>query len=120
MISFQSLAPQAIDVPMVTTVAKVGSSRPSGKEIVEIEFSMGDIVWGKIKGFYNWPAKIVGFSEEKVTIRWFNDYRYSSVFKSQICKFEEHCITFSKKAKSSPALETAIKEALIDFKLQKS
>lgn len=104
---------------MVPTVAEVRNNEYSGKEVAAIDFSIGDIVWGKIKGFCHWPAKIVEFSKGKVTLWWYKDYRYSSVFKSQIYKFSEHCSTFSKKAESSPALQAAIKEALIDLRMQK-
>lgn len=87
------------------------------KTIAQIDYNLGEIVWCKIKGYSHWPAQVESFDKGKVLVRWFNDYRSTSVYKSQLFKFSENCITFSKN-KSIPQ-QTAIKEALIKLKGRK-
>lgn len=86
-------------------------------DIALIDFSIDDIVWAKIKGSKHWPARIVEIELQKRTyiykVFWFNDYRTSNVFKSQIFKFQPNFEKFAKKFGSDIRLETAGKEALI-------
>lgn len=79
-----------------------------------IRFVISEIVWCKLSGFHHWPAKILRFEGKKIVVFWYNDYRQSSVFLSQLFPFEKYCLLFSKNV--SIALGTAIKEALIELK----
>lgn len=83
------------------------------KTISTIPFKVGEVVWCKIRGSPYWPAKILKFENRKYEVYWFNDYRRSKVFFSQLYKFEKYFTEFAKKFDSSSALETAAKEALM-------
>lgn len=85
------------------------------KAISENNFSIGAIVWCKLKGYRHWPAKVLGFDQNKIIVRWFNDNRrQSTVFASQIQQFSRHCFAYSQNV--SISLATAIKEALIEYR----
>lgn len=77
------------------------------------EFKVGEIVWAKLRGWPHWPAKLLAIESKRYEIYWFNDYRKSKVFRSQLFKFHDHFSTFSQKFGSSIGLETAAKEALL-------
>lgn len=74
-------------------------------------FSIGEIVWCKLKGFCHSPAIVDSFEKEKLVVVWFNDYRRSTVFKSQLFKFSKNCEKFSKN--KSVGFQTAIREAFV-------
>lgn len=79
-------------------------------------FRVGQVVWAKLRGFPCWPAKIERICGEKkhlIEIFWFNDYRRSKVFRSQIFDFNEHFAQFAVELKNHIGLETAAKEALM-------
>lgn len=80
---------------------------------MDIGVGVGEIVWGKLKGWPAWPARIKQISANKIEIVWFNDYRRSYVFKNQIFKFHANYEQFSKNAQTRIGLETAIKEAVL-------
>lgn len=85
-------------------------------EIAELEYSIGEVIWAKMKGFPCWPAKIESIKSGKkpsYDIVWFNDYRRSNVFKTQTYKFYPNFERFSPKFSTHIGLETAAKEALI-------
>lgn len=97
-----------------STSAKRRKLEPN--EIAELEYSIGEVIWAKIRGFPCWPARIVGIKSGKTQsydIIWFNDYRRSNVFKTQIFKFHPNYERFSIKFSTHMGLETAAKEALI-------
>lgn len=98
-------------------IAKTKSEKVLSHDIAQNDFDIGEIVWCKLKGHNHWPCKIENFDHGKIVVRWFNDYRYSTVFKSQLFKFSENCEAFSKK--KSVALQIAIKEALIMYRNKK-
>lgn len=84
----------------------------TSKTVSVIEFSMDEVVFAKIKGYPTWPAKIVGFENKRCEIQWFNDYRRSKVFRSQLFKFNDANVDKFSKAKKL-GVETAIKEAIV-------
>lgn len=92
---------------------KSSSKRIDDTAVAVLPFRMKEIVWGKIKGWPHWPAEITGIEGKRYEVTWFNDYRKSKLFQSQISKFtrnfDEHAVKFS----TSVGLETAAKEALI-------
>lgn len=83
-----------------------------GNTVSLIQFSMDEVVWAKLKGHPAWPAKIVGFENKRFEILWFNDYRRSKVFRSQLFKFNNANVEKFSKAKNV-GVETAIKEAIL-------
>lgn len=86
-------------------------------KVVSTEFfRVGQVVWAKLRGFPCWPAKIERIGGEKkqfIEIFWFNDYRRSKVFRSQIFDFHTHFVQFAAEFENHIGLETAAKEALI-------
>lgn len=80
-----------------------------------LEFARGEIVWGKLRGWPHWPAKIKRIEQKKYEVVWFNDYRKSKLFRSQIYKFCKNFDEFSKKFGKTIGLETAAKEALLSM-----
>lgn len=79
-------------------------------------FRVGQVVWAKLRGFPCWPAKIERIGGEKkqfIEIFWFNDYRRSKVFRSQLFDFHKHFARFAIGFENHIGLETAAKEALI-------
>lgn len=85
-------------------------------EVAKPDYAIGEVVWAKIKGFPNWPAKVVqvyGSMNQMVEVFWFNDYRKTRMHKGQICKFHSNFEVFSPQFDKHIGLQTAIKEALI-------
>lgn len=73
-------------------------------------------VWAKISGHPNWPAKveqIYGCRLQMAEILWFNDYRRSKVYKSQLQRFLPNEEQHSKLFDGHIGLETAAKEAML-------
>lgn len=83
------------------------------KTIATLSFRIGEIVWCKVRGSWHWPAKVLSFDGRRYEVYWFNDYRRSKVFLSQLFKFEQNFRQFSVRFSSVVGLETAAKEALI-------
>lgn len=82
-------------------------------QVAVIDFKLEDIVWAKIKGYPPWPAKIVLFPTAKTAmLLWFNDYRKTKVFRTQLFKFLPNFDKFAVHFKKHLGLETAAKEAL--------
>lgn len=84
--------------------------------VAEIDFKIGEIVWAKIKGFPHWPAEIVTFHSNKMLeVVWFNDYRKTKLYKTQLFKFLTNFETFSTNFDNAVGLQTAAKEAMISY-----
>lgn len=76
-------------------------------------FRINEVVWGKIRGFVAWPAKIIDIDQRTYTIRWFNDYRTSKLFRSQIFSFYSNFEEFAKNFDKKIGLKTATQEAMM-------
>lgn len=74
---------------------------------------VGEVIWGKIRGWPHWPAKIIRFHGRLVEVEWFNDYRTTKLYKSQVFKFYPNYDIFAEKFATSVGLKTAATEALI-------
>lgn len=85
--------------------------------VARIEYKIDEIVWAKIKGYPHWPARIKGFSGNgrMVLVYWFNDYRTTKIYRTQLFKFLENFDEFAKKFDQTIGLKTAAQEALIIF-----
>lgn len=88
------------------------------KQIAAHAFALGEIVWGKLKGFRHWPGKIIGISKNKFVLSWYNDPRISIVAVTQLYSFSKFALKFSNNV--STALKKAIKEALIEMRFKKT
>lgn len=92
-------------------------SHSSDSKIQNIEFREGEIVWAKIEGSAHWPAKIKCFTydRKKVVVVWFNDYRTTKVYHTQLFKFLNNFDEFAKRFHDTAGLKCAAQEALISF-----
>lgn len=90
--------------------------QPNQHAIVKVEFRIGEVVWAKIRGFPAWPAKIKAITSSKmVLVVWFNDYRVTKVYKTQLSKFLINFDSFAKNFENSIGLKTAAREALMYY-----
>lgn len=97
-------------------IAQIAPLKPTQNAVVKIEFRIGEVVWAKIKCFPAWPAKIKSaVSSKMVLVVWFNDYRVTKVYKTQLFKFLLNFDTFAKNFDNSIGLKTAAREALMYF-----
>lgn len=99
-----------------STIVNVETKKTKAKKTNNalcIEYTIGEVVWGKIRGSPDWPAKIVNKIDRKYELLWFNDYRKTMVFYSSLSKFYDNFEKFSKHFETKVGLECAAKEALL-------
>lgn len=85
-------------------------------ELARPDFLAGDIVWTKLRGYPAWPSRIeriYGEKNQMAEVWWFNDYRRSKVYKSQLQSFLRNFKANSNAFKHHIGLETAAKEAMM-------
>lgn len=100
----------AISLPIQPTTTDVENT------VCKVQFKVGEIVWARIKGFPAWPAKVIAFPSNKMAlVTWFNDYRKTKLYRTQMFKFLLHFDEFAKRFGDSVGLETAAREALISY-----
>lgn len=90
-----------------------GPGKKPSKTIAIQDFAINEVVWGKFKGWPHWPARVVAINTKKIEIVWFNDYRKSQMFRSQLFKFKSNFENFTKKCHTNAKLDTATKEAIL-------
>lgn len=83
------------------------------KTVAVMPFSTGEVIWCKIRGAVHWPAKILLIGTRQIEVEWFNDYRTSKVFRSQIYKFYPNFRLFAEKFDTTVGLKAAAQEAMI-------
>lgn len=91
-------------------------------QIVKMTFQIDDAVWVKIRGFPTWPAKVERFHYGRALmadVYWFNDYRRTKVFGSQLQSFISNFDTYKDTFQNHIGLETAVKEAMYHLMSQK-
>lgn len=76
------------------------------------DFCMNEVVWGKLKGWPHWPARVTAIEGRRYELYWFNDFRKSKVYRTQLFKFAANFETFSKHFSTSFALAKAAQEAI--------
>lgn len=88
----------------------------SNTQMMKIDFKVGEVVWAKIRGHPHWPAKIKSFSSSKMAIVvWFNDYRVTKIYRTQLFKFLNNFDSFAKNFDNTIGLKTAAQEALMFY-----
>lgn len=97
------------------TLPSVDEQSSGDQSLAIMPFSVGEVIWGKIRGWPNWPAKVIRIeSNGRYEVEWFNDYRTTKLYKSQILKFySNHFDLYASKCSTTVGLKIAIKEALI-------
>lgn len=107
-----------VELPVISSKASDASTseKPTpNAQLTRIEFKIDEVVWAKIKGHPHWPAKVKAFANKMVIVTWFNDYRTTKIYRTQLFKFLINYDEFSKKFGSTVGLEKAAHEALIYF-----
>ena len=80
-------------------------------------FQVGEIVWGKIKGYPYWPSKIIDISSNLIyTIKFYNDNSYAKLSSKFLLKYKENKNKISESNKKNKRLINAIKAADSDLK----
>lgn len=76
-------------------------------------FVVGEVIWGKIRGWPHWPAKIIHLKGKFFEVEWFNDYRTTKLYRSQVYKFYPNYDLFAEKFDKTVGLKTAANDALL-------
>lgn len=107
---------QCSDQVTMSTVNENITVSTSSLQIAVVHFKVGEIVWAKIKGSPAWPAKILSFPSNKMAlVEWFNDYRKTKIYRTQMHKFLVNFDRFAEHFDKSVGLHTAAREALHTF-----
>lgn len=82
--------------------------------VCTMQFQVGDVIWGKIRGWPHWPCKILEMDARRIRYKvwWFNDYRTTNLYRSQIYKFPGCFDIFAEKFDTTVGLKDAVKEAM--------
>lgn len=123
LITESSLLPKSNIFPNHLTITEYYSLSNSANspmkeqnKVAKVEFTIDEIVWAKIKGFNHWPAQIGSFPSNKMAeVIWFNDYRKTKLYRTQLFKFLPNFDEFAKKFNETVGLEAAAKEALYTY-----
>lgn len=76
-------------------------------------FSTGEVIWAKIRGSPHWPARILQIGSRLIGVEWFNDYRTTKLYRSQLYKFYPNFNLFAEKFNTTVGLKAAAQEAMI-------
>lgn len=83
-------------------------------EVAVIDFKIDEIVWAKIKGHAHWPARVKSFPSQRMAeVVWFNDYRRTKLYKTQLYKFLANFEKFAARFDDTVGLKTAAQEAMM-------
>lgn len=118
---FNGENPKGVNASGTQEVTSIGQSAPSettsdDTTVNTIDFKVNEVVWAKIKGHPHWPAKIKCFpSNRMVTVVWFNDYRTTKIYRTQLFKFLVNFDSFAKNFDSTIGLRAAAQEGLMYY-----
>lgn len=105
--------PTTADAQKVANEVQIESSS-SESTIARIDFKVNEVVWAKIKGSVHWPAKIKSFPSSKmVIVVWFNDYRTTKIYRTQLFKFLQNFDLYAQNFDNTVGLKTAAYEGLM-------
>lgn len=88
---------------------------PQNNVVAKIDFRINEIIWCKIRGYPAWPCKIKTFVKNMAIVVWFNDYRTTKVYKTQLQKFLINFDTHAQNFDDNIGLKTAAQEALLYY-----
>lgn len=79
-------------------IANVSKSdlAPQNNIVAKIEFKINEVIWCKIRGWPAWPCRIRTFVKNMAIVVWFNDYRITKVYRTQLQKFLTNSIHMHK------------------------
>lgn len=85
------------------------------KTICIIPFSVDEVIWDKIRGWPHWPCRILEIDtrRNRFKVYWFNDYRTTNLYRSQIFKFYANFDIFAEKFATTIGLKDAAREAML-------
>lgn len=99
---------QGLAIPSSSTEIELDKSKHSSDEplqtatltVAKPQFAIQEIIWAKLKGHCHWPATIKRMTEtasglDMYEIKWFNDYRHTKVYRTQMFKFLENFERFA-------------------------
>ncbi len=82
-------------------------------------FQIGEVVFGKIKGYPWWPSMVIDYTTNLIyTIKFYNDNSYAKLSSKYLLKYKENKKKILEANKKNKKLIVAIKEA--DLELKKS
>lgn len=76
---------------------------------------VGEVIWGKIRGWPHWPGKIVHIFPRQFEVIWYNDFRVTKLYRSQIFKFVANFQIFAEKFDTTIGLREAAEQAMHDL-----
>lgn len=91
----------------------------SSSKVACYPFIIDEVIWGKIRGSTHWPAKVLSIGKRTFKVEWFNDYRTTQLYLSQMYKFCINFHKFSLKFDTVVGLKDAAEEALL-YEMNKS
>lgn len=81
--------------------------------VATIPFNVGEVVWGKIRGWPHWPAKVIQIHPRRYEVIWYNDFRVTKLYRSQIYKFGPNFSIFAEKFDTTVGLKEAAEQAML-------
>lgn len=98
-----------------TATLSENASKPnaSSSKVACYPFIIDEVIWGKIRGSTHWPAKVLSIEKRTFKVEWFNDYRTTQLYLSQMYKFCPNFYKFSLKFDTVVGLKDAAEEALL-------
>lgn len=112
------IAPMPIEEASMLNVAPLAAQlihSPQNDVVARIDFKVNEVIWCKIRGYPSWPCKIKTFVKNMVIVVWFNDYRITKVYRTQLQKFLVNFDTNAKNFDNNIVLKTAAREALLFY-----
>lgn len=96
-------------------ITNVSNHEPQNNIVAKVEFKINEVIWCKIRGSPTWPCKIKSFVKNMAIVVWFNDYRITKVYRTQLQKFLINFDTHAQNFDTNIRLKTAAKEALLYY-----
>lgn len=96
-------------------IESTSHASPPNMAINTIPFKVGEIIWGKIWGWPHWPAKIVRFWRRQFEVIWYNDFRVTKLYRSQMYKFSPNFHIFAEKFDTTVGLREAAEQAMLEI-----
>lgn len=76
-------------------------------------YAVGEVVWGKIRGWPHWPARIIRILPRLYEVEWFNDFRTTKLYRSQMLRFRPNFTVFVEKFDTTIGLREAAEQAMM-------